>query len=163
MISVIATITDLFFGKIYNWLTAPAALIGLGVSFYLFGWSGILQSVAALLVGLALYGWIFGIRMIGGGDVKLLMALGAWGGIRYTFDVALLGVVLGGAMSIGVLLYKGKLFAFSRRMYYFLLSVLIKELEPQALKVDKNIKMPFGIPISIAAVWVAFRGGSPWF
>jgi prepilin peptidase CpaA len=155
VISITAIITDLIWGKIFNWFTLPTALSGLVLSSYFLGWSGGLQSTLGLAAGFIFYGWMFGLRILGGGDVKLLMALGAWGGFRYTEEVALLGLILGGLFSLGLLIVSGKIVGFSRRMYHFLLSVFVKELELQFPKVDKTLTMPFGIPISIAAMWIA--------
>jgi hypothetical protein len=78
-LSIGAAATDLLWGRIYNWLTAPALVFGLAVSAGLGGWSGLGDSLLGALAGLLLYGWMFWLRVLGGGDVKLLMALGAWG------------------------------------------------------------------------------------
>jgi prepilin peptidase CpaA len=71
-LSAVAAITDLVRGRIYNWLTVPAFLAGIAYSAHLSGWNGALQAVLGAATGLLLYGWMFAIRMIGGGDVKLL-------------------------------------------------------------------------------------------
>jgi prepilin peptidase CpaA len=157
LISVIAIMTDLIWGRIFNVLTLPSALLGLIASVHFLGWTeGLTQSILGLFAGLILYGWLFGLRIIGGGDVKLLMAFGAWGGYQYAFQVALLGLLLGGVFSVFILLFKGKLFGFFKRMQSFLISVIVKELDVEPLRVDKNLTMPFGIPISLAAVWITY-------
>jgi Flp pilus assembly protein protease CpaA len=155
-VSAIATLTDLLFGKIYNWITIPTAVGGILASYYFLGWPGVGQALLGLSCGILLYGWLFGLRVIGGGDVKLLMAFGAWASPEYTLEVALLGIVIGGAFAFVILLVSGRLAGFLFRLYNFLLSIFIKELEVQLPKVDKTFTMPFGIPLSIAAVWVAF-------
>ncbi|MEO5969471.1 MAG: A24 family peptidase [Bdellovibrionia bacterium] len=152
----LATLTDLFFGKIYNWITLPTALSGILASYYFLGWPGVGQALLGFLGGLLFYGWLFGLRIIGGGDVKLLMAFGALAGPEYTLQVALLGIVIGGAFAFVILLASGRLLGFLLRFYNFLLTLFIRELEVQLPKVDKAFTMPFGIPLSIAAVWVAF-------
>ena len=83
-VAIIAAMTDLFSGKIYNWLTVPTALGGFLAAGMCFGWTGIGQAFLGFIAGFVLYGWMFGLRFVGAGDVKLLMALGAWGGFRYT-------------------------------------------------------------------------------
>lgn len=151
-----ALITDLLQGKIYNWLTVPAMFLGLGLAFFHAGFAGLSQALLGLLVGWVLYGWVFWLRFMGAGDVKLLMALGALGGVHFVAEVALMGLLLGGLMSIGILLARGRLFKFVKKMYQFVLSVFITQLELQVPKIDRKLTMPFGIAISIAGVWTYF-------
>lgn len=161
LISALAALSDLVFKKIFNWLTVPALLAGLAVSAWQGGWAGIGDGMLAVGVALALYGWMFWLGAMGGGDVKLLMALGAWGGVRYVVDVALLGFVFGGVMAVLILGFKGKLGDFTRRMQRFFLTIFVKELEIEAPKLDRRSSMPFGIPIAFAAVAVA-KGVRLW-
>ena len=155
-IGLCASLTDLRFGKIYNKLTVPSALIGFIYSFSMWGVSGSVQSILGFGLGFLLYGWMFGLRILGGGDVKLLMALGAWVGPSCVFEIAVLGVLLGGIFSFVVLLVTGNLISFFRRMEFFFITLFMRELEIQPPEINKTLKMPFGVPISIAAVWVIF-------
>ncbi|MBC7691384.1 MAG: prepilin peptidase [Methylotenera sp.] len=154
-VSLLAAATDLLRGKIYNWLTVPVMVLGLIVSFQNGGWSAFGYSAASIALGLALYGWMFLIRVMGAGDVKLLMALGAWGGLWFTFDVAALGVLLGGVMAAVLLTFKGRIAAFARQIYQFFLTLFVRELEVQVPKIDRKLTMPYGVPIAAAAIWVA--------
>jgi prepilin signal peptidase PulO-like enzyme (type II secretory pathway) len=88
------------------------------------------------------------------------MALGTWGGFHFTVEVAILGVLLGGVFSLGMLIVRGRLISFLKRIYLFLVSIFIKELEVQLPQVDQQLTMPFALPISIAAVWALF--GQPF-
>jgi prepilin peptidase CpaA len=155
-ISFVVVITDFLWGKIYNWLTVTSALAGFFMSVYLMGWQGAGQSLLGIVVGFLCYGWMFRLGFMGGGDVKLLMALGAWGGYRYAEEVALLAILVGGGLSLLILTFTGKIIGFLRRFHLTLLSIYVKELEFQPPQVDKTLTMPFGIPISIAAVWAVF-------
>ncbi|PKL48393.1 MAG: hypothetical protein CVV42_09730 [Candidatus Riflebacteria bacterium HGW-Riflebacteria-2] len=95
IVAFIAVITDLRHGRVYNWLTFPAMLLGWLFNLYLHGLSGLGYSMAATLLGILLYmpGGIFG--LIGMGDVKLLGALGAIGGSNYVFTIFLYSSALG--------------------------------------------------------------------
>ena len=159
LLALLASGSDIAFVRIFNWLTAGMALIAIIYASVENGFPGVGSALLGILAGLVLYGWMFWIRVLGGGDVKLLMAFGAWGGARYALDVALLGVFLGGAMALLILVVKGKAGDFARRAYRFFISLMVRELELEKFQVDRKSTMPFGIPISIAAVWVQF--GSP--
>ncbi len=152
----IASFMDLRWGRIFNAYTAPLWLSGLIVSSVMGGWPGFGDALTGSAIALVLYGILFALGAMGGGDVKFLMALGAWGGRNYVIEVALLGILVGGILGVVQLMLKGRLPDFARRLYRFLLTVFVKELEFELPKVDQKITMPFGVPISIAAVWVAW-------
>ena len=154
--SFIAIIQDLKWRKIYNVFNLFVALSGMGISSYFDGFPGFFSSVHGLLIGLLLFGWMFALRIIGGGDVKFLMALGCWGGWKYATEVALLSILVGGLFSLFILVFKRRFIAFVMNFYYFLVSMLISELDFQPLPVDSSLTMPFGVPISISAIWVIF-------
>lgn len=89
--TAVAAALDYRTRKIPNWLTVPAAVLGLAYHTLAPGGIGPLASLAGLAIGFALLllPWILG----GGGmgDVKLLAALGAWLGptlILITFGLA---------------------------------------------------------------------------
>jgi prepilin peptidase CpaA len=155
-VAVLATLTDLIFGKIYNWITLPTAMAGLLASGYFLGWGGVGQALLGFAAGMLFYGWLFGLKVMGGGDVKLLMALGTWAGPQYTAEVAVLGVLIGGVFAFVILLVTGRFVGFAVRLYHFLLTLIVKELEMEMPQVDRTFTMPFGVPLSIAGVWVAF-------
>jgi prepilin peptidase CpaA len=154
-LSLAAATTDLIWGRIFNWLTGGALFVGLAAAFWLSGWTGLGESVLASLLGLILYGWMFKLGFMAGGDVKLLMALGAWGGLRYVEEVAVLAILVGGAIAALMLLAKGRLKGLIQRLFVFLRSIAVPELEVEALKIDRELTMPFGVPIAIAAIWAA--------
>ncbi len=149
--------TDLIWRRIFNSLTVTSALLGFVFSAWTLGWYGLGESFFGFFIGLLLYGGLFYLKVIGGGDVKLLMALGSWGGAHFTVEASLLAVVLGGFNSIFILILKGKLMSFSKRMYPFIMSLFVYDLEFQLPKIDKELTMPFGISIAFAAVWTIFN------
>lgn len=156
-LSAVSAFTDLWRGKIYNWLTLPMLLLGVVFSGVIGGWPQAGDAGLGVLLGLLLYGVLFFLRVVGGGDVKLLMALGAWGGARYVTSVAVLGVILGGALALALLVFSGRIVSFVRRLYHFLLVLFVRELAVEPMKVDHKLTMPFGVPIAMAAVWVAWN------
>lgn len=108
IIAFIAMITDSKWGRIYNWLTFPAMLIGWAVNLFLFGFPGLGYSFAATILGIMLYLPFASIGLMGMGDVKLLGAIGAFGGSNFVFSVFLYTSALGviHALIIQVLNYR---------------------------------------------------------
>jgi prepilin peptidase CpaA len=95
IVLAVATFTDLRNRRVPNWLVLPFLLAGIvvspwrhdwdgighGFSWHSLGpfrWYGIGQSFAGLGLGLLIYGFLFWLGGMGGGDVKLSAALGAW-------------------------------------------------------------------------------------
>ena len=51
----IATVTDLFYGKIYNVLTIPVFILGIGTRFFFGGVPGISLALQSLTVAMAFF------------------------------------------------------------------------------------------------------------
>lgn len=105
---IAAGLTDLTTMTIPNWISlglmlafVPAALavgLPLGAVAMHFG-----VALAALFMGAAL----FALRLLGGGDAKLMAAVCLWLGLSGALPFALMTAVAGGLFSIGLLLVRG--------------------------------------------------------
>ncbi|MFO7897946.1 MAG: A24 family peptidase [Planctomycetota bacterium] len=118
----VAVYTDLAQGRVYNWCTLPAIGLGLLLN-YVAGAASPAQGNAVVgilggplisgLAGLALAVGIFGIayllHVLGGGDVKLMAAVGAIEGWRFLLNAAFFTACAGALVAIGVLVWRGRL------------------------------------------------------
>ena len=106
---VAATIIDVRTRRVPNVLTMGTASAGLLLAMAGLGAVGIGQALGGLTLGLALLmpAHIFGAT--GAGDVKLLAAFGAFLGPADVFDAFLRAALMGGAMALGVALWRGRL------------------------------------------------------
>lgn len=128
--------------------------IGLAYGFMADGTMGLLHSFGGIVVGLIAYGILYTFRIMGAGDVKLLMAYGSLGGIAYAGDVAVMGIMVGGALALVLLAVKGKLAPFATKLKRFALTSMHQGTKAEFPVADESLKMPFGIAIAIAAIWV---------
>lgn len=108
-IGFIACITDLRHRRIPNLLTFGAAGLALVFHGAVAGASGLQDAAMGWLVGTALFLPFFLLRGMGGGDIKLLAALGAWLGPGDAFWLAIYASLAGGAMAVAVSLARGYL------------------------------------------------------
>lgn len=154
-ISLVAAGTDIARGKIYNWLTLPGMIGGLAAMAVVSGWAGALDSLGGIGLGFLLYGVLFFMGAMGAGDVKMLMALGAWGGWQFALHTGVLGIFIGGAVALVLLIATGRIGGFLRRIHHFFLSLTVKELAVEPPRLDRGFTMPFGVSIGAAAIWVA--------
>ena len=95
-----AVVADLRVGKIFNWLTAPCAAVGIALGAAGGGLPGMadrLSGMAVVLVGVLL---LSRAATVGGGDIKLLMAVGALKGFHFALWAMLLTGVLGGLVAL---------------------------------------------------------------
>jgi prepilin peptidase CpaA len=155
-----ACITDWRSRRVPNVLTFGAAL----AAFVVFGVSGGLRglawSAAGWLVGCLLFLPWFLLRGMGGGDVKLLAALGAWLGPGLVVWVALYGAVAGGVLAVAVALYRGYLRAMVRNVWNLLMFWRLAGIQPHpelTLASAASPRLPYAFPImagAVAALWL---------
>ncbi len=121
-ILAIATWTDFRWRKIFNWLTYPAILTAIGLNLlgslaYVaggfsgdflnrLGLIGFSQSVLGFLTcgGILLACYVF--FPVGGGDVKLMAALGAFLGPERGIEVLLWSFILGGCAALIIIIWR---------------------------------------------------------
>lgn len=157
VVGLIATTTDLWRQKIYNWLTLPAILLGLVLSLVQRGLPGLLDSFLGFLLAGAIYMVLGLIGAMRGGDVKLAAAVGALLGWRLTISALYYGAILGGIFALIWSLYHGTLFKTLNRVWRVLYATAAPGMRPEAeLKASDTKPMPYGVAISwgaIVAVW----------
>lgn len=94
-ILLLATILDLRWHRIPNALTVGAALLGMTLSLWLGGFVALGQSLVGTLIGFCLLLPGFLLRFTGGGDVKLLAAVGSFLGPHLILYAFLLYILAG--------------------------------------------------------------------
>jgi prepilin peptidase CpaA len=155
-----ACVTDWRSRRVPNILTFGAALAALIVFGWLAGWKGLATSVAGWLVGCLLFLPWFLLRGMGGGDVKLLAALGAWVGPGLVVWVALYAAVAGGLLAVLVTLYTGYFRRMFRNVWSLLMFWRVAGLQPHpelTLSTAAGPRLPYAFPITagaVAALWL---------
>jgi prepilin peptidase CpaA len=153
--------SDLRSAKIPNKLTYPAAVAGVAlhaVSAPTIG-SGLAQGLGGLALGFGILflGYMFG--GIGGGDVKAAGALGALTGINTTAYGLLYSGLLGGAIALGLMIWKGKLLSSLKNIGRFFFTALIPMLETEMPKDENQIPFPLGVALAGGWLWAMAEEG----
>jgi prepilin peptidase CpaA len=129
---VVAAFTDIRRRQIDNWLnlaiaaSAPAFWWASGLSL----WPGVALQLAVALAAFALLAGLFALRLMGGGDVKLLTALALW--IEPMMFLQLLVVM---AIAGGVL-------------------TLVMAFWHMARRQPNKLAIPYGVAIAFGGLWV---------
>ena len=170
--TLVCLVTDLRWRRIPNWLTVPVFALGLVVHTIGGGLPGLWFSLRGFATG---FGVLLALWLIGGGgggDVKMMGALGAWLGAWLTVLVFLASALVTLALLAGLMAYTtaNQGFAAARRRYSGK-AIAEANLErsqptPQRAKVDKKHRekrtgkptrrgrvVPYAVPMAIST-WI---------
>ena len=159
-IAIVAAACDLRMRRIPNLLTFGAAATGLMYHLSSGGPWAFGGSAAGWMVGALVFVVPFALRGLGGGDVKLLAALGAWIGPGDVLWLALYTGVAGGAMAVVVALANGYLRRAFDNVWLLLCHWRIaglKALPELTLDGSSAPKLAYAVPIlagMVAVVWL---------
>lgn len=147
--------TDLRRGKIPNALTVSGLIAGLALSSAA-GLGVLVGSVQAVALAFALGLALFAGRVLGGGDVKLLIALAAMLGLS-SFAVALaLTALAGGALSLAVAARRGLLLPVLLDSKDTLVSWTTPGRSAASPASTTGIAVPYGVAIAIGGLGAWF-------
>jgi prepilin peptidase CpaA len=156
----VATATDLWRHKIYNWTTYSGILAALVTSATNLSDTPLSQSV----VGLSACGLVmlvcFVMFRIGGGDVKLIAMIGAFLGPEQGITAMLWTFVLGGCVGLIVLIWKvGALKLIGRTLRQMLYTLRLGSWNPLSDEEKAMLQPPlFLAPCALAAVIIVRTG-----
>jgi Flp pilus assembly protein protease CpaA len=103
---IVASATDLLWGKIYNHLTLSSIALGIIARLYLGGIPSLTESLIGTTVAFILFFPLYYFKVFAAGDVKLLMAIGTWSNYQLVLRLSLVAILLGALVGIWVLLKK---------------------------------------------------------
>ena len=154
-----ACVTDIQSRRIPNWLTFGAA--GAAVVFHTItrGGGGFVFATTGWFVGALIMFLPFALRGLGGGDVKLLAALGAWLGPANAVWLALYAGCAGFVMAVVVAAYYGYLRTAFRNIWFLLQHWTVngvRPLEEVSLEGSSGPRLAYALPIFaglVLATW----------
>jgi Flp pilus assembly protein, protease CpaA len=166
---IIAAFFDIKYKKIPNQLTFPLILWGILSSTLQDGLKGFQFSIMGILFGIAIFILPFAVYMIGGGDVKLMGAVGAFMGWKFTLTAVLYSSIVGGVIAIILLLCDKNILRNIARFFIYLKNkvqqslysktgkdIFLKNYDSSALdrKERKKRYIPYGVAITIGTLLV---------
>lgn len=161
-----AAVIDVFTQKIPNWLTLPSMAVGLCLNCWFFGSTGLFSSAQGLLVGFGLLFLVYRLGGMGGGDVKLLAAVGAFVGPRMVFYSFIWMALVGGVLAILLIAYKKAFGQTLQNLKVLLMGWLLQTHSGDANLTIKNqalLKLPYGVAIALGTILAVFLRQIPRF
>jgi prepilin peptidase CpaA len=155
-IGALAAITDYRNNKIYNWLTLPTLVFGL-VFAAVMSLSAFLSALKGVAVAAAIFIPLFAFGIMGGGDVKLMMAFGAVLGPQGALELTYASTLISAFGAVTLLIRHKRVRAFFEQLWFFFRSLVVPGLETQWPKLDRKIKAPFGIAIFCGFAYLVAR------
>jgi prepilin peptidase CpaA len=156
----VALSTDIRHNKIRNWLTVPLFLLGIAINSALHGWHGLASALlgfGAVAVILTAVLMILG-PGIGGGDIKLMMALGALLGWPAAGWLLLYTALSGAVVTVPVMLRHRIFLATWRNLTWYLLRRRMGERGLAVADGSVGPKLPFAVCATLGVLGVVFLG-----
>ncbi|MEW6040949.1 MAG: A24 family peptidase [Elusimicrobiota bacterium] len=143
LLLAVASLTDIKFRKIYNWLTLPAITFGFLNGFFQRGFLGLQDSFLGILAGTVLIMPFYLLKGIGAGDVKLCAAVGSIMGWNFTLLGLFLGSIIAGLYCL-VIVLKRKNFptVYKKVRNFFLFLFALRTVVP--VEKEDTLFIPYG-------------------
>lgn len=161
LILIISVFTDVRYGRIYNAVTVPFALLGLILRTVDGGVGGLLQSLGGLGIGLAMFfvSALVG-RILGAGDCKLFAAVGALQGPQFMLWTILYSLLAGGIFALIVAAWRGILGPSLDRVWRSAYMRIAMKVPMDIEQSDRRARLPYAIAISAGVLYMLFQSGT---
>jgi prepilin peptidase CpaA len=149
---------DVRYRRIPNWATLPGVALGLGLNGLFLGWQGLKVSGLGLLVGFGSLLVLFVLGWMGGGDVKLMAAVGALKGYPFVVSALFYSLIVGVVIGVVLLIWNRKALRTLKNMFFVIGSRVTKLIPKQSIDREQTQKLPFGLAIVLGTIWAMIAG-----
>jgi prepilin peptidase CpaA len=163
LLLVLCAYWDLRYRKIPNWATLPGIALGFGMNSLLYGWAGLKTSGLGFLVGFGALLVLFVFSWMGGGDVKLMAAVGALKGYPFVVSALFYSLLVGVFIGVVMLIWNRKTLRAFKNIFLFMASRITSSIPKHDLQPAETTKIPFGLAIVLGTIWAIVMGhaGNP--
>jgi prepilin peptidase CpaA len=158
LLLVLCAYWDLRYRRIPNWATLPGTALGLGMNGVFLGWQGMKASGIGLLVGFGALVVLFVLGWMGGGDVKLMAAVGALKGYPFVVSALFYSLVVGVVIGVAMLIWNRKALRTFKNLSFVIGSRVTKVVPKQDIDREQTQKIPFGLAIVLGTLWAMIAG-----
>lgn len=145
--------------RIPNWLTGPSILLGLMLHLVLGGWRSIATAMLAGLIAGGAFLVFFLAGGMGGGDVKLITAVGCCAGLSHIAVILIATALAGGIFALALALVAGQLKQTLSNVAQLLFHHGSVGLQPHPdlnVRNSRTLRLPYGIAIGAGTAMTLF-------
>ena len=153
LVFLIALYFDLKYQRIPNWLCTVTLLSGFIVQFYFSGGSGLLSALSGAGLAFILLFPAFYFRLLGAGDVKLMVAIGAYLDIKLLIWSILYAIIAGAITSIVLALCRLGWKAFFEIVLHYLRCLYLRQFMRASNQEFLKMKVPYAPALAIGWLW----------
>ena len=161
-----AAVSDIRSRSIPNWLTLGGIVAGLALNTYCSGLGGLKFSAIGFAVAAVFFLLMFALRFLGGGDVKLMAAVGAMAGYENLIAIFIFDAIFGGIAALVLVIARGRLKHTLRNTGQMVASLFkgkapYKENEELEAGSEKSLGMPRAVTIAAATMLIVWASRVP--
>lgn len=159
-IATVGAVKDVRGGRIPNWLTYGGLLAALVVRSLLSGWPGLKFGFFGMLAGGGIFYLPFLLGGMGGGDVKLMAAVGAWAGSTQTVNVLIAAAIAGGILAVGYMVFRRQVLRTLLNSVELMRYHLTSGFRPHPalnIREPNSMRIPYGLAIAIGTLYCLGR------
>jgi prepilin peptidase CpaA len=155
-IAVVGAVNDVRGARIPNWLTYSGLVSALMIRCAVFGWAGLKGGFTGLIFAGGIFYFLFLLGGMGGGDVKLMAAVGAWAGIQQAMSILAGSAVAGGILAVWYVLAYGKLRQTLLNTVALAQHHLTSGLRPHPvlnIRESSTVRIPYGLAVAVGTFY----------
>lgn len=160
LVTAIGAFTDFRSARLPNSLTYSALAMALLLRGALMGWPGLKSGAIGIAIAGGLFCVLFAMGAMGGGDMKMMAAVGAWVGSAHVVTVIVVIALAGGVLALISTILNGHLLRTLRNIVQLVMYRLSSGLQPHPemnVQVPSSARIPFGVAIAMGTLFCALN------
>jgi len=159
-VALVGAVTDYRSRRIPNWLTGPSILMGVVLHLAVGGWRDMASAALAGLLCGGLFLIFFLAGGMGGGDVKLIAAVGCLAGMSHIAVILIATSLIGGVFAVILAVGSGQLWSMIANVGDLVAHHSQHGIQPHPdlnIKNEAGLRLPYGIAIAAGTAFSLSR------
>jgi prepilin peptidase CpaA len=157
LVTIAAAVFDYRQRRVPNWLAFSGVLVGIGLNSFLFQTQGLWMSLKGFGLALLIYVPLYLLRAVGGGDVKLMAAVGAIAGPANWLGIMLITAIFGGIAAIVLVAFKQRVRRTLENIWVILTSLArgktpFKNNPQLDVRNEQSVRLPHAVVIAFGTI-----------